>query len=324
MLHSIIKGLPGNVSHFFSNPSIIPLQNSPAQDMDINISLLRLDEMHPFISGNKIFKLVYFLREALQSGSKRIVTYGGAYSNHLAATAYAGKLFGIECFGLVRGEQPAQLSETLLFCRQQGMQLTFIPRHQYKITASLEKQPELTRQFGNHALVPEGGFSKMGAEGAALINDYIPEDTYSHICLGVGTATTLAGILYKKYAATTILGFSALKGLHDVSERLGKCGICNTQNLEMVNQFHFGGFGKQSPVLVDFMNQFYDTHLIPLDKVYTSKMMFGVFDLLAKKKFPAEARILCIHTGGLQGNVTIREQLHQPSPGIYSNDIRDE
>lgn len=314
MLHSLMKGLPGNIKQFWSIPSIIPLQNSLAQDMDVYISMLRLDEIHPVISGNKIFKLVYFLKEAIQSGHKKIITFGGAYSNHLAATAYACKLYDIECFGLVRGDRPALLSETLLFCRQNGMNLEFVPRDAYKKMASLEYNADLIKQFGSHVLVPEGGFSKRGMEGAALINDYIPENSYTHICISIGTATTLAGLMYKTNTKTNIIGFSALKGLNDVAERLTKCGVINTQNLSIQNQYHFGGFGKKSPVLIDFMNQFYDTYRIPLDRVYTAKMMFGIYDLLEKKKFPAGSRLLCIHTGGLQGNSSIREKLHQPTP----------
>ena len=315
MQRLIMKALPGNVRHFFSMPSINSLKNIERQDSTISVSMLRLDEIHPVISGNKIFKLVYFLREALKT-HRKIITFGGPYSNHLSATAWAGRLCGLDVTGIVRGERPAQLSETLRFCEKNGMKLTFIPRSHYREIASLPSVHKLTERFGKHTLIPEGGGSETGAEGASLINDLVPKNVYSHLCVSVGTATTLAGLLKGKEKKCHIIGFPAVRGLTDIPERLRKCGVADTAGFSLEEAYHFGGFGKKTPQLIDFMNFFYEKQKIPLDVVYTAKMMFGVYDLIQQKKLPAGSRILCLHTGGLQGNSGITGLLSQPEPGM--------
>ncbi len=306
---SILQRLNEKEEEAIRSPFISPVQNRTAQDMDINISMLRLDVIHPQISGNKLFKLQFFLEEALNSDHKSILTFGGAYSNHLAATAYAAKALDISCIGIVRGERPPQLSETLVFCLEKGMKLEFISREEYKELAPLEKNEFLKEQYGDHILIPEGGFSEKGMSGACEIADYFGENRYSHICVAIGTGTTLAGIVKQSKEETTILGFSALKGLSDVPERLRILGVINPQNLCVMDAYHVGGFGKKTPELIDFMNRFYRENKIPLDVVYTGKMMFGVQDLLKNNYFPAGSDILCIHTGGLQGNSSIKDLL---------------
>ena len=306
---SILQQLIRNENDSIGKPFLSPIVNIVAQDMDITISMLRLDRIHPHISGNKLFKLQFFLEEALNSNHRTILTFGGAYSNHLAATAYAAKVLGLHCIGIVRGERPPQLCDTLLFCEKQGMKLEFISREEYKEIAPLQENELLKEKYGDHILIPEGGFSKKGMMGACEIADYYAGNNYSHICVAIGTATTLAGILKESTKETTILGFPALKGLADVSERLHTLGVNDPLNLSVIDAYHFGGFGKRTSELIAFMNQFYAENRIPLDVVYTGKMMFGVQDLLEKKYFPAGADILCIHTGGLQGNSSIKELL---------------
>ena len=309
MPHSILKRLREYGDKVIQIPAISPVQNRVAQDMDIKISMLRLDQIHPVISGNKLFKLYYFLEDARHSSHKTIITFGGAYSNHLAAAAYACKILNIKCIGIVRGERAPVLSDTLLFCLKMGMKLDFISREVYGKEAGQEKNPFLEEKYGDHILIPEGGFSIKGMHGAALISNYYANRHFTHICVAIGTATTLAGILKTSSASTIIMGFPALKGLKDMENRLQVLGVEDHQNLAMINDYHFGGFGKKSPELISFMNRFYEENAIPLDFVYTGKMMFGMQDLLEKKYFPAGSDILCIHTGGLQGNSSIKELL---------------
>ena len=291
------------------NPAISPILIPTAQDRNIKISMLRLDQIHPIVSGNKLFKLQFYLEEALQSNHKTLVTYGGAYSNHLAATAYAAKSLNLRAVGIVRGEKPNHLSDTLLFCEKQGMKLDFIPREVYRQMASKETNKYLKEMYDEHVLIPEGGFSIKGKNGASVISKYYSTEKFSHICIAIGTATTLAGILERSIPGTTIVGFPALKGLADIPERLVKLESCNLENLQIIEDYHFGGFGKITSELIRFMNQFYRDNKIPLDVVYTGKMMFGIQDLLEKNYFPAGSDILCIHTGGLQGNSSIKELL---------------
>ena len=309
MSRSILKRLKEYGDETILIPAISPVQNSFAQDMDINISMLRLDKIHKNISGNKLFKLQFFLEEALQSRHKTIITFGGAYSNHLAATAYACRVLGIHAVGIVRGEKPPVLSDTLEFCLKNKMVLDFIPRTEYAQVAPMQSNPFLKEKYGEHILIPEGGFSVKGMQGACFISNYYTGSNYSHICVAIGTATTFAGILKNAIKETKIMGFPALKGLTDIYERLSTLGISDTNNLEIIDAYHFGGFGKNTPELIAFMNRFYEVNNIPLDFLYTGKMMFGIRDLLEKKYFPAGSDILCIHTGGLQGNNSIKGSL---------------
>ena len=266
--------------------------------------MLRLDLVHPVISGNKIFKLRYFLEEALATGPRKIVTFGGAYSNHLAATAYACRQLQLSCVGFVRGERPATLSPTLQSCLDEGMQLEFTDRQVYRQLAGGKHPRVLAEQFGPHILVPEGGCSPMGMAGAATIWKLIGPDAYSHICCAIGTATTFAGLVGSSPGAA-IVGIPVLKGMKDVPQRLAALGVTANTPHALVDGYHFGGYAKKDTILLEFMNGFYDRHGIPLDFVYTGKMMFGVLDLVRKDYFPRGARVCCIHSGGLQGNCSL-------------------
>ena len=306
---SILQRIVENDQEFNINPAISPILIPIAQDRNIKISMLRLDQVHPIVSGNKLFKLQFYLQEAIQSKHKTLLTFGGAYSNHLAAAAYAAKILNIRSIGIIRGEQPTERSDTLIFCEKQGMKLDFISRELYREIAPLEINALLKEKYGNHLLIPEGGFSIKGKLGASVIPEFYSAYDYSHICVAIGTATTLAGILENSKPGTTVLGFPALKGLADIPQRLHQLKTETKNNLVLIEDYHFGGFGKRTSELVRFMNQFYTENKIPLDVVYTGKMMFGIHDLLEKKYFPAGSDILCIHTGGLQGNSSIKEML---------------
>jgi len=271
---------------------------------NITLSVLRLDQIHPIVSGNKIFKLHYFLQEAINS-NKKIITFGGAFSNHLAAVASTCNHYHLECIGIVRGERSTTLSPALLYCFEQGMQLEFVSRNVYNEKVQESFLNALQIRFGDHILVPEGGFCREGAKGSAEIYPYFADEEYTHICCPVGTATTLAGLINIADSSQHVLGFSALKHL-DFEERIKHLlGDIPLRNYSLISDYHFGGFAKKTDELINFMNAFYKNHSIPLDFVYTGKMMYGVFDLIAKNNFPINSKILCIHTGGVQGNCSL-------------------
>lgn len=273
----------------------------------IEVSVLRLDKVHPVVSGNKLFKLHYFLEEAISSDHKKIISFGGAYSNHLAATAYACREAGLACVGIVRGERAPVLSHTLQQCINDGMQLEFISREAYKKKDDDNFILELQQQFGDHLLVPEGGYHPWGAMGASLIAEYYKGRGFTHVATAVGTATTLAGLLLKREAGQTVMGFGVLKGMNDLDERLAY--LCGTNNhpeqYSFIPQYSLEGYAKKDTTLFKFMNDFYMQENIPLDFIYTAKMLYGIYEMTLQNYFARGSRILCIHTGGLQGNASL-------------------
>jgi 1-aminocyclopropane-1-carboxylate deaminase len=282
--------------------NIITLNYLLFDEKNISVKMLRLDQVHPIISGNKLFKLHYFLKEAINSDHKQVVTFGGPYSNHLAATAFACKIAGLKSVGVVRGERPKTISQTLDFCISNGMHLEFISRSSYKQIRNDTFANSFSKKIGFHTLIPEGGFSNIGMKGAGLICKYFNSENFSHICCPVGTATTFGGIINGSTDAVLSIGFGVLKNLSDIKERLNELQVESSKKYIFNGDYHFGGYAKKNKELLDFMNNFYAQNKIPLDFVYTAKMMFGIYDLAQKNYFPPGANVLCIHTGGLQGN----------------------
>ncbi len=276
------------------NQNIILTNNS------ITLVLKREDLLHPFISGNKFRKLKYNIQKVQESNSNKLITFGGAFSNHIAATAFACHEAKIPCIGIIRGEELAsKISEnpTLSFAQKHGMQLEFITRQDYQNKDADIFSTQLEEKFGIHYLLPEGGTNDLAIKGCEEI--LMSEDSgFDFICCAVGTGGTIAGIINSALPHQKVIGFPALKGdfLRDEIRKFAK----NT-NWELNTQYHFGGYGKVTNELIDFMNRFYQETKIPLDPVYTGKMVFGVMDLIEKGFFPQNAKILMIHTGGLQG-----------------------
>ncbi len=272
------------------------------------LDMLRFDQLHPIISGNKWFKLRLNIRHAIDGGFKTIVTFGGGYSNHLIATAYAAKMFGIKSIGIVRGRYHT-LTATLADCQNAGMELIFVSNEEYERKEDTDWIRELASHFDELFIIPEGGANEWGRAGAGLIDRFVKQD-YTHIALSVGTGTTLAGLRNKLDSKQHMLGFVPMKQgtyLKDyITEHLH---ADKNTNWQLFDHWHLGGFGKWNDELLHFMNDFYRTTNIPLDIVYTSKMMFGIRQLLAEGFFAPDARVLCIHTGGLQGNVSVKDKL---------------
>ena len=272
----------------------------------VSVEVLRLDKIHPVVSGNKLFKLHYFLQEAVASNHQTLVTFGGAYSNHLVATAFACKEYGLKSIGIVRGEMPALLSPTLQQCNNYGMQLKFISREMYAKKDDPCFLNSLTNDFGENIIIPEGGYHPLGAKGAALIKGLVKEKQYTHICSATGTATTVAGLLLGD-TNEKIISVPVLKGMNDMEERIHfLCeGNFKRTQLEIWGQYHFGGYAKKTPELISFMNYLWQLHQLPTDFIYTAKLFFAIFDAVKNNHFAKGSNILCLHTGGLQGNMSL-------------------
>ena len=270
-------------------------------DAAVSVTVKRLDQIHPQISGNKFFKLKYNFLEAEQQGLNKVLTFGGAYSNHIAATAYAAHVFGFKSVGIIRGEELASktLNPTLATAQQFGMQLHFVSREQYRQKDQPEYLTGLRQQFPEHFMIPEGGTNPLAIQGCKEILNAEDLQNYDVICCAVGTGGTISGIIEASSEHQKILGFSALKGdflQHDVKQ------WTTNENWKITDAYCCGGYAKTTPELLQFMQSFEARHTIPLEQVYTAKMMSGLFDLIEQNYFPKDTRILVIHTGGLQGH----------------------
>lgn len=255
---------------------------------------------HPSVSGNKYSKLKYNLIEARQLGFNTLLTFGGAFSNHIAAVAAAGKEFEFKTIGVIRGDElfsKIEENTTLKFAREQGMQLKFISRSKYRTKDEDVFKNELLEEFGDFYLIPEGGTNEFAIKGCEEI---LTEDdkTFDFICCPVGTGGTISGIINSSSSLQKVIGFPALKGQF-LNDEIRK--YATKSNWELCTDYHFGGYGKINLELIEFINGFKNKFGMPLDPVYTGKMMFGIFDLLQKNYFHKNAKILAIHTGGLQG-----------------------
>jgi len=290
-----------------SNISLQTLTGSLFEEKGVSISIVRLDEIHPVVSGNKLFKLHYFLENALRQPCEGIVTFGGAYSNHLVATAYACKINSIPSIGIVRGEASPTLSHTLKACMDYGMKLQFVTRHQFDTREEAGFLSAINPALKNYIIIPEGGYHPLGAAGASLIMDMVPPGT-SHICCAAGTATTAAGLLMGLKSNQQLMIVPVLKNLHDLEARIQFLTnhAITLQALTILPDYHFGGYAKKKPELISFMNELYQKHTLPTDFVYTAKMMFGVIDCIRNDIFTRGSNIVCIHTGGLQGNLSLQ------------------
>ncbi len=282
------------------------------QEQGVALWVKREDLLHPHISGNKWRKLKYNLQEARQQDHHTLLTFGGAYSNHIAATAAAGKAYGFRSIGIIRGEEHLPLNPTLALATSCGMQLHYISREQYRLKSEPGFLQELRAQFGQVYVLPEGGTNLLAVKGCAEIVPDIDVD-FSHICCAMGTGGTFAGIVAGLTGEKEALGFPALKGgaflRQEVEELVLAYSGQRYHNWQLATEYHFGGYAKVKPELLAFMAQFKQEHGIPLEPVYTGKMMYGLFDLVRKGYFPRGSRVVAVHTGGLQGNAGFKERL---------------
>ncbi|MBS1586577.1 MAG: pyridoxal-phosphate dependent enzyme [Bacteroidetes bacterium] len=273
------------------------------------IDMLRLDLIDSVVSGNKWYKLKYNLQYAQHNGHSTILTFGGAYSNHLIATAAAANEFGIKALGVVRGNDGGELNETLKQCAAYGMQLHFVSREDYARRNDTAWLRSIAAQFGDPFIIPEGGANEQGRLGAEEIARIIPSG-YSHVAVSVGSGTTFIGLHNALPVSQNLLGFAPMKnGRYLENEIAQHLRADQDDNWQLFDRWHFGGFGKWNDDLLHFMNSFYEMNDIPLDIVYTSKMMFALDDMLKEHFFRPDASVLCIHSGGLQGNSSVAAKL---------------
>ncbi len=278
---------------------------SEIENSGVSLFIKREDELHPFISGNKYRKLKYNLAEAAKQQKNTLLTFGGAFSNHIAATAAAGFAYNLKTIGIIRGDELAnnvaetiQNNPTLKFASEHNMQFEFVSRAVYKDKTSPEFIALLKEKFGDFYLVPEGGTNNFAVKGCEEILS--EEDAkYDVICCAVGTGGTISGIINSLKSHQKAIGFPALKGdflQHEINKY-----ILKKDNWSLCSNYHFGGYAKVSEELIIFINKFKSETKIPLDPVYTGKMMFGIVDLVKNNFFEKGTKILAIHTGGLQG-----------------------
>ena len=268
---------------------------------NLELVLKREDAIHDFVSGNKYRKLKYNILEAQKEDKQTLLTFGGAFSNHIAAVASVGQLYGFKTIGVIRGDElESQINNnaTLWFAKQCGMEFRFVSRTDYKLKTTPAFLDDLKHVFGDFYLIPEGGTNALAIQGCEEILTKNDKEHFDFVCTAVGTGGTISGIINSSGEHQQILGFPALKGdflSKDISKFVTK------SNWQLITDYHFGGYAKVNSELISFINRFKSDFNVPLDPVYTGKMMFGICHLIEKGFFPKHSKILAIHTGGLQG-----------------------
>ena len=270
-----------------------------------NINMLRADVLDPVVSGNKWFKLQFYVKDAIDAGKTTLATFGGPYSNHIVATSKYGAIMGLETVGFIRGEKPTTLSPTLIDALQNGMTLHFVTREDYLQEEKIIKQNENP----NWAWIPEGGYGIRGANGASTLLTIKDTSRFDTIICAVGTGTMMAGLIKAAAPHQKIIGISVLKNNDSIDAEIKVLLTIeeSEKNFEIIQGYHFGGYAKHTPALIEFMNECYKNSEVPLDFVYTAKLMHAVKDLASKGKFKTHANILVIHSGGLQGNRSLKK-----------------
>lgn len=265
----------------------------------VNLAIRREDLLGKGISGNKFRKLKYNILKASNLGFKKVLTFGGAFSNHILAASYLSKFYDFEVIGVIRGEELANsttLNPTLMQAKANGMQLDFVTRAEYKNKDQTSFSEKLRDKYGDFYLLPEGGTNDLAIKGCEeILNE--TDDRYDYICCAVGTGGTVSGLINAASEGQNVIGFSALKGdfLSTTVE-----GLVAKQNWSINDDYHFGGYAKVTKELIDFINDFKSKTGVLLDPIYTGKMMYGIMDLIKKESFPKNTSILAIHTGGTQ------------------------
>lgn len=273
----------------------------------VSLTLKREDLLFPLLSGNKFRKLKYNLRHAREEGYQTLLTFGGAYSNHLHATAAAGRQYNFRTIGLVRGEELAGRAPnpTLAFARENGMQLVFVSRDEYRKRAEKPFLESLQERYGPVFILPEGGTNEKAIRGCEEILTE-GDRGYTHICCPVGTGGTLAGLARSAAPGQRVIGYPAIRAAGLASElRSWVPG----DHWQLIHEYHFGGYGKVNRELIEFINGFKEGTGVALDPVYTGKMIYGLLEGIRRQQFPEGSRILAIHTGGLQGNAGMNVRL---------------
>ncbi len=272
---------------------------------DQKVDLLRLDVIHPIVSGNKFYKLRYYIEWALAKGVSTVASFGGPYSNHIVALAFTAKEAGLKSIGYIRTNEDEPMTPSLKEAKAYGMELVYLGRtdFQSKKAAILQSSASNTDCY----LIDEGGYGIIGAKGAATILTTQDTSHYDYIICAVGTGTMLAGIINAADPHQKIIGIPVLKNEGSIESEINALLEDKNSPYTLLHQFHQGGYAKTNPTMLDFMNRLWDAEKIPTDIVYTSKLLFGVEQLIKDNYFEKNTSILVIHSGGLQGNRSLPE-----------------
>ncbi len=281
------------------------------EQKQIKLFIKREDLTDEYISGNKFYKLKYNLIEAEKQNYKTLLTFGGAYSNHIHATAAAGKKYGFQTIGVIRGEEHLPLNPTLSSAQENGMVFSYLNRKSYRNKYDQNIIEELKNQFGDFYLIPEGGSNHLAIKGCAEIIQTITEE-FNFVCTACGTGGTLAGLILGLDSKAFALGFSVLKGgeflYRNIQSLLSYYQKENLKNYLVNLDYHFGGYAKTNKELNNFCKSFKEQHSITIEPIYTGKMLFGIYDLIKKDFFLPDSKIMAVHTGGLQGLHGLRQR----------------
>ncbi|MFC1749871.1 1-aminocyclopropane-1-carboxylate deaminase/D-cysteine desulfhydrase [Pseudomonadota bacterium] len=284
----------------------VEIKESLFEQAGVRLLVKRLDLVHPIISGNKWYKLKYNLLAAHEQGCKTLLSFGGAYSNHIHALAGAGSSYGFKTIGVIRGEAHTPLNDTLQFAVDQGMHLHYMSRADYRLKQTPALIAQLRERYGDFYLVPEGGTNTLAVKGAKEIVDDLDDDVDLVAC-ACGTGGTLAGVVAGLNGQCQALGVAVLKGASflkdDVRRLLDETGHGGSTNWSINLNYHFGGYAKTKPELLLFLKHFEQQHAIPLDPVYTVKLTYALYAMIEAGEIARGTTVLALHTGGLQGRM---------------------
>lgn len=283
-------------------PLIQEVKSTLLSDKKVRVLVQREDLIHTHVSGNKWRKLKYNLLEAKKKGYSKVLTFGGAFSNHIVATAAATAEMKLQSIGLIRGEERLPLNPTLVQAEAFGMQFQYVDRGRYREKANID----WSHNYPNYYIIPEGGTNALAVKGCEEI---IQNHDFDVVCCACGTGGTIAGIINSLELHQKAVGFPVLKEADFLRNDIQQ--YVKNSNWELCLDYHFGGYAKVDKNLIDFVNDFKKAHDIPLDPVYTGKLFFGVFDLIAKDYFREGTTILLIHTGGLQGIAGMNQRIEK-------------
>ncbi|MEW5756172.1 MAG: pyridoxal-phosphate dependent enzyme [Pseudomonadota bacterium] len=300
-------------------PPLLPLADPALEVRGVSLAVLRTDLIHPVISGNKWYKLKYNLAEARRRGHDTLLSFGGAYSNHIHALAGAGAEYSLKTIGVIRGEEHLPLNPTLSFARDQGMRLTYLDRASYRRKHTPEILARLIEEFGDFYLIPEGGSNALAVQGCMEMVEAI-DRPFDVIACACGTGATLAGLIAGLGGARQALGIAVLRGAgflqREVEGFLASTGHGGLTNWSINLDYHFGGYARHTPALIEFITRFEAAHGIALEQVYTGKLLYGLYDLITRGHFAPGTRIVAVHSGGVQGRaIPIHPgAFHAPQP----------
>ena len=282
-----------------------PIQSILSFSLSQKVDLLRLDSLHPIVSGNKFYKLRFYIATAVVYGVATVASFGGPYSNHIVALAFTAKEAKLKSIGYIRTNADEPMTPSLAEAKAYGMELVYLGRTDFQTKkASIL---ELSATKSDTYFIDEGGYGAIGAKGAATILSENNTAHYDYIICAVGTGTMLAGIINASDPHQKIIGIPVLKNEGSIESEINALLVDKNSPYTLLHQFHQGGYAKTNPMMLDFMNRLWDTEKIPTDIVYTSKLLFGVTQLLQENYFEKDASILVIHSGGLQGNRSLPE-----------------